>query len=375
MSDTGLSLSNRLARLRRAALVAGCIGLALAAGSEWLALSERGQFFRSYLVAFLAALSPAVGALALLLIHRLTGGEWGATLRPVLEPAARTLPLLAVLFVPLLFGLPAVYPWARWTAEDVAGSAVLHHKSLYLNAPGFVARSALYLAIWAGLSWLVGRDERDALARRVSGPGLLLLGLSVTFAAVDWVMSIEPFWYSSIFGLLFGAGQLLAALAFGVLCLVLLVPEVRRGTLQDLGSLLLALVMIWAYMGFSQFLLIWSANLPEEVPWYLKRLDGGWRVLALMLVGVQFVLPFLLLLSRDLKRRPGLIGGVAAVVLFMRVVDLYWMVTPAYFPYQGFRLHLLDAALLVGVGGVWLAGYALALERRLMHAVGEAART
>jgi hypothetical protein len=375
-------LSAKLTRLAGVALVVGVIALSVAAVPAFFASassegvgydSARAQFFRSYLVAFLVLLAPALGSLGMLMIHHLSGGVWGAVLRPVLEPTSRMLLLLAVLFVPLLFGLHDLYPWARWTADEIHGSAVLETKAMYLNVPAFVIRAAVYWVVWLGLVLLLtgsnGRDEaREARRSRVSAVGLLLYSVAVTFASIDWVMSLEPMWYSTIFGLLFGAGQVLAGFAFGILCLVLIVrasgAELPRGPMQDLGSLLLALVMVWAYMAFSQFLLIWSGNLPEETPWYIKRLHGGWQVLALMLVLAQFVLPFLLLLSRDLKRDARALAGVAAVVLLMRVVDLYWMVTPAFFPHQAFRLHWMDLAALVGVAGVWLAVFLYGLRGR-----------
>jgi len=291
----------------------------------------------------------------------------------VLETATRLMPIVALLFIPILFGLPDIYPWARWTREQIEGSKMLEQKSIYLNVSAFILRSVLYLVIWVALSAaLLGRKgaERDETWQRrrarVSGPGLVLLGFTITFAAIDWVMSLEPMWWSSIFGLLFASGQVLAAMAFCVLCLVLAVQdtgrEMPRGPLQDLGNLMLTMVMIWAYMAFSQFLLIWSGNLPEEIPWYLKRLAGGWQVLGVLLLLGQFVLPFLLLLSRDLKRNARAIAGVAAVVLVMRVVDLYWMIAPAFFPYQGIGLHWMDVATLVGVVGLGLAAFLQLLQ-------------
>jgi hypothetical protein len=194
----------------------------------------------------------------------------------------------------------------------------------------------------------------------------------MTFAAVDWIMSLEPYWYSTIFGMLVTSTQVLTAFAFGILALVELTRQpdgtnvfpASKGNLQDLGSLLLAFVMLWAYLAFSQFLLIWSGNLPEEVPWYLKRLSGGWQVFALMLVLLQFVLPFFLLLSRDVKRNGRRLAAVAGVVLAMRVVDLYWMVVPAFFPYQPVRLHWMDVFALAGLGGLWLAAFLYELRRR-----------
>ena len=374
---------------QRNALIAGVAGLAICSvggllGSdttdpERSGFLDRAQFFRSYLVAYLFCLGISLGSLALLMVHNLSGGNWGWAIRRFLEAAARNLWLMALLFLPLAAGLELVYPWASWTHEQIEHSHSLHQKSLYLNVPFFLGRAVFYFAVWVGLSLLLRpRPDEDetvegpAAKRKqaISAPGLALLGLTITLAAVDWLMSLEPFWYSTIFGLLVGMGQTLSAMAWVIIALTLLTtPEERqgqvsRGQLGDLGSLSLAFVMLWSYLAFSQYLLIWAGDLPEETTYYLKRIDGGWRVIALSLIFLHFVLPFFLLLSRDVKRDPRRLGTVAAILLAMQLVHLFWMVAPSFRPYQGFSLHWMDVLAVLGVGGLWLAAYLFHLDGR-----------
>jgi hypothetical protein len=363
-----------LLRLQRPALIAGILALAASAGGVAI---DPLQFFRSYLVAYLFWLGISLGSLPILMLQYITGGAWGAVIRRILESATRTLPLLVVLFVPLLFGLTHLYEWAR--PEAVAHDAVLQHKQLYLNVPFFLLRSALYFATWLVLVWLLNRwsaaqDVTDdpAIARRLeylSRGGLLLYTLTMTFASVDWVMSLEPHWFSTIYGILFIGGQVLAAFAFAIPVAALLAdrPPLSRvigaGHFHDLGKLLLAFVMLWAYFSFSQFLIIWSGNLPEESPWYLSRLRGGWEWIGVALIAFHFALPFVVLLSRDIKRDARRLALVACGVIAMRGVDLFWLVTPAFAP-AGLQVHWLDVATLVGVGGIWLAAFVWQLRGR-----------
>lgn len=369
-------------RQRQAGII-GCVGLALCA-LGWLINTE--QFFRSFLLALLFWLAIALGSLALLMVQHLSGGAWGLLLRRVLEAATRTLPLLALLFIPLAFGLHHLYEWAR--PEIVAEDPLLQHKAPYLNIPGYLGRFVAYFVIWIVLAFLLNRWSREQdqtsdpqLLRRfrlLSGPGLALYGVTITFASIDWVMSLEPHWFSSIYGVLFGMGQVLSAYAFALAVLLLLADypplseRLNAAILRDLGNLLLAFVMLWAYLSFSQFLLIWSANLPEEIPWYLRRLSGGWQYLGLALALFHFGLPFLLLLSRDIKHDRRKLSAVALGVLGMRFVDLYWVMMPAFHP-EYFVLHWLwlDAAALAGVGGVWLAVFLGQLQRRPLLPVGD----
>ena len=341
-------------------------------------VSGSASFFQAYLFGYLFWVGIALGCLALLMLHHLAGGRWGFVIQRPLEAGVRTLPLLALLFVPILFGLKELYLWAR--PETVAAEALLRHKQLYLNPPAFLFRAVVFFAVWIGvgalLTMLSGRRDQGAetlpLTRRMqvlSGPGLLLYGVTVSFAAIDWGMSLEPFWFSSVYGIIFIVGQNLAALAFVIVTVVLLSdrPPLRDAItpqqFHDLGNFLLAFVMLWAYIAFSQFLIIWSGNLPEEIPWYLNRMRGGWGVLAAILVAFHFLVPFLLLLSRSTKRRAKVLLLVAAGILAMRLLDLYWLTSPAFHP-GGFSLHWMDLSLPVGLGGIWLAAYLSRLQRR-----------
>jgi hypothetical protein len=349
--------------LRRGALAVGIAGLAACALGG---LASPADFFRAYLIGYLFWLGIALGSLAIVMLHHLSGGAWGLVVRRILESGTRTLPLLAVLFLPLALGVRELYVWA---APGALADPVLRHKSVYLNVPFFLVRAALYFAAWLTVAHVLNRWSRERDLRpdpnprrfRVfSGPGLALYGLTVTFAAIDWAMSLEPHWYSTIYGLMFGTGQVLSAFAFGIAVAVLLRGRepfgrlVTPGNLNDLGNLMLAFVMLWAYMAFSQFLLIYAANVAEEVPWYLARNHGGWAGVAIGLIALHFALPFVLLLSRRVKREPRLIAAVAGLVLAMRLVDFFWLLVPA-FHRPGAGLHWLDFVAPVGVGGVWLA--------------------
>ena len=383
MSTPAVVLPRGLERLRRPALIAGGAGLGLAA---LLALAgDGGQFFRSYLLAYLFVLNIAVGCLSILMIHHLTGGYWGLAIRRLLEAGTRTLPWLAVGFLPLAIGLPYVWPWAR---PEAASDAILQQKRLYLNPAFFLVRAAFYFAVWillaralnrASLAIDAGTDylRTSRRLRSLSGGGLVLMGLTITFASVDWGMSLDPHWMSTIWGLLFMVGQALSALAFVVVIVCFqgaatpLAPLLRHTpVLHDLGKLLFAFVMVWAYVSYSQFLIVWSGNLPEEIPWYIHRLHGGWQGLALMLVVFHFAFPILLLLSRNTKKNPRLLGSVAAALLFMRLVDLVWLVGPELHG-PGLLAYPLHAAALFGLGGLWWFAFTRELAERPLLPAGE----
>lgn len=335
------------------AIVSGLGGAALLA----LGLGQGGDaFLRAYLLGFFFWLGVALGSLAIILIHELGGGAWGRTIRPYIEPAARTIPLLALLFIPIALRMGELYPWAH--ADGVAHDELLRHKAAYLNVPFFLGRAAFYFVVWMGLA-LVATTRLGANGRayKLAGPGLILYGLTMTFASVDWVMSLDPHWFSTIFGLILMTGQVLSAFALAIAA-VALAGRAEIEPLHDLGKLLLAFVMVWAYLSFSQFLIIWSGNIAEEIPWYLRRLRAGWQWLAVALIVAHFALPFLLLLSRAVKRSPRAIAGVALFVFLMRVLDLYWHVGPELRPGAA-SLHWADAAMPVGVGGLWFAAFGI----------------
>jgi hypothetical protein len=363
-----------LDRVQRIALVVGIAGAVLCAAS---ALVEPATFFRAYLFAYVFVIGITLGALALVMVHHLSGGAWGLMIRRLLEAATRTLPVLAALFLPILLGLSELYPWAR--EADVAASELLRHKQAYLNAPFFVARAAFYFAAWIAVAhflnrWSAEQDRGepgfdDRRFRLLAAPGLLVYGLTVTFMAVDWIMSLTPEWFSTIFGVIVMGGQALTAMAFAIAVLFLLAAHeplseaVAPSHFHDLGKLMLAFVMLWAYFNYSQFLIVWSGNLAEEIPWYLRRTEGAWRLVTVALVLGHFVLPFLLLLSRDFKRKGRALARIALLVVIMRMVDAAWMVT-ASFPEVSWLLAAANVAALAGIGGIWIWFYVRGLKAR-----------
>lgn len=374
LAPSELVVPPAVGRLGRAALVVGVAALAACALG---ATADPAGFARAWLVACVYWLGISLGCLALTMIQHMTGGDWGVVVRRVLEAAARTLPLVAVLMLPLLVRLDLLYAWAAPGAA--ADDPLLAHKEPYLNPSAFFFRFAVYFAIWIGLSFVLGRmsvaQDRTGdldLNRRmrvVSGPGLVLWAFTVTFAAFDWLMSLEPGWFSTIYGVYFFGGFGLSALAFLIPLALLLargepMSEVLRPRhFHDWGKLMLAFVLLWTYFAVSQFLIIWAGNQPEEIEWYLHRLQHGWQWLGLALVLFHFALPFALLLSRELKRNARRLAALAAGVLVIRWVDLYWQVAPV-FHLDGFALGWLDLAAPVAVGGLWLAVFVWLLGRR-----------
>ncbi len=371
-----------LGRFGGRALAVGIAGLAACAAAALLAPA---LLFRAYLVGYLFWLGISLGCLAILMIQHLSGGSWAVVVRRVLESGARTLPLMALFFLPLVPGVHHLYEWSH--ADAVQADEILRHKAAYLNVPFFLVRAAVYFAIWITLTALLtrwsgeqdtqrGHDAVGRKMRTLSGPGLVLFVLTGTFASVDWVMSIEPHWFSTIYGALFMAGQALAALSFTIAAVILLgrreplTSAVSPTHLHDLGKLLLAFVMLWAYFAFSQFLIIWAGNLPEEIPWYMKRLRGGWQWVGLGIAFGQFVLPFVMLLSRGAKRRSGILGWIAILVILLRLVDLAWMIVPAF---EGSAAAVLGLSLVTaaGVGGVWLFVFARSLAQRPLLPMGD----
>lgn len=389
MSTPAFAVPPALNRIRRTALLAGVAGMLVSLVGGAI---DATQFFRSYLFAFLFWTGIGLGCLSILMIHHLSGGIWGLAIRRLLEAGTRTLKVSALLFIPLLFGLSRIYLWAQ--PEVVAHDPILQAKQPYLNVPFFAARALFYFLAWTALAhflskWsleLDGHYESLYIARRLrslAGPGLVIMGLTITFSSVDWAMSLDPHWFSTVYGLLFMVGQVLSAMALVIVVLALfghhkpLVDVARPSVVHDLGKLMLAFIMLWAYLNLSQFLIIWSGNLPEEIPWYLQRLRGGWQYLALVLVVFHFVLPFLLLLSRDLKRDARLLALVAAGVLAVRMVDLFWLVAPNlqgghgdHAPH-GLSVHWLDFAAPIGMGGLWIAAFARELANRPLLPLGE----
>jgi hypothetical protein len=358
---------------RRFAIV-GVAGLVATLAGLFLVSPD--QFYRSWLWSYLFVVGLAAGSLAWLMVQYLTGGAWGVIIRRPAEAAARTMPLVLVLFVPIFIGIRNLYPWSH--ANLVMADAVLRHKQPYLNVPFFTLRALIYLSGWWFLSWCLNRwsatEDREGgeTPRRkmgaLSGPGLIFFGLSVTFMATDWVLSIDPRWYSTMYGLLMIAGQALSSMAFLIAVVVFLAARkpmadvVTPRHLHDLGKLMFALVMLWAYFSFSQFLIIWAGNLPEEIPWYLVRLHGGWQYVGLLIVTGHFALPFALLL-RGCEAQFQTAAQYRCVCLVMRVIDIYWQVAPDFLK-GSFGVSWVDLTAVVGLSGVWLAYFLKQLEKR-----------
>jgi hypothetical protein len=361
-------LAGETARLSRAAFIVGLLALG---GAVAYGTAHPDQFFRSYLLAFMFWNGLTVGSLAVLMLQYLTGGAWGISIRRELEAATRTLPLTAVAFLPIAFGMHSLYEWTH--ADVVAHDELLQKKVGYLNTPFFLFRAALAFAIWIGIAFFLNRWSREqdssadhkAIDRKLqllSGGGLVAYALTTTWTAVDWVMSLEPHWFSTMYGVLYMAGQGLGALALASFAVVRLsrtrpVSEFLGGRHRhDLGKMMFAFTMFWAYVTFSQYLIVWSGNLPEEISWYLARFRGGWGLVGWAVLLLQFVLPFLLLLSRRANRDPRTLTLAAGLVVFMRFVDLSWMILPA-FSAGHFRIHPTDLTVPLALGGIWAGLY------------------
>jgi len=337
------------------AVLAVLASIALSTGSDWR------QFLFSWLVAYLFFLSLALGAAYFVLIQYVTQAGWSIVLRRTAETIMGTLPLFAVLFIPILLGLSALYPWT--TPGD---DALLRAKAPYLNVPFFVIRAAIYFGVWSaiGLTWSRASHRQDttgdpAISARLrywSGPAMIALAVTQTFASIDWVLSLEPQWYSTIFGVYFFAGSMVSFLALlalagaGLRWAGLLADVVSREHLHDVGKLLFGFTCFWAYIGFSQFFLIWYANLPEETVWFLERLEGSWRGVSILLAVGHFLIPFFYFMPRAVKRNAGALAVGAAWMLIMHYVDLYWQVMPVLHR-TGARPCLMDLTALLAVGG------------------------
>src|SRR6266540_139478 len=360
-----------------AGLVAGGIGVVL----------QPGQFAPSWLIGFLFCTGLSCGCFAFLMLQHMSGGQWGLVTRRMFEAGARLLPYCLVLFIPVAVFAPKLYLWAQ--PDVVRGDEILKLKAPYLNLNFWIVRAVAYFAFWWFCSMLLNKwsaaQDRGELAvteadtrrfRVVSAPGLVVFVLLMSLAGVDWLMSLDPHWYSTIYGLTLVVGQALSALAFSVAVLAMLVPHepmnrvLRAVHFHDLGKLMLALVMLWAYFSFSQFLIIWAGNLPEEIPYYLARLEGGWRYLSLFLVFGHFALPFCLLLSADLKKRPNLLARVAWFIIAIRLYDTIWLVAPR-FNQGAFPISLANVGIPLALGGAWVFLFAGQLRKRPLLPVND----
>ncbi len=351
---------------RRAAAIAFVVGAALLGLCLILALFAPQRVFQAYLYGYLYWWTATMGCLALALLHNLTGGAWGSAIRPFLYGGIATLAVLAVMFLPLTLGLPQIFEWAHFERFDPAlaqDDPILADKvNHYLNIPFFLVRAVVYFVIWFGAAAIARRG-----ARRASALALSMVILGISFASIDWGMSLEPHWFSTIYGGLFLAGGAVSAMALSIVSVGALSPPLlphdRRSAdvTNDLGNLLLAFVMVWTYFSFSQFIIIWSGNLPEENVWYLRRSVHGWQWVAIAIALFHFAAPFLLLLSRDLKRNPKTLMLVALGLLVMRSIDLFWIIVPA-FENHGWTGFLLDFLALAGIGAIWVGVYCWSLK-------------
>jgi hypothetical protein len=367
MSGASQHLPLALGRWQRLALAVGALVLAVCiAGGAF----DTAQFFRAYLAAYLFYLGLGLGAMVIVMIYHLTGGAWGILARRILEAQMRTLPLMALLFLPIAYGIAYLYPWAQ--LELVDRFELLRHQSIYLRPGWFWLRAAAYFALWIGMAGLLARwsrlHDRDPnprlpwLCEQLSAFGLIVYGVSMHFMSVDWVMSIEPAFHSTIFGPLLASQQILSAHALALIALAGLVARRAMSdvfslkALNDLGNLLLTFVVVWAYLAWFQFMLIWIANLPSDVSWYLPRFSGFWFWLILAIVAFAFVAPFLLLLSRSVKQRPALLGGVGGLLLVMQLLVAEYQVAPA-FGLTSIARHWMDFLMPFALGGLWLAAF------------------
>lgn len=361
-----------LSGLQSKGMIAAVVG-AVVAGLGFT-MTGADRFYEAYLVAWVFWTGVGLGSLALLMLHHLTGGAWGLVIRRILEAATRTIPFMAVLFLPIVFGMGHLYHWTHPTDDPV-----LLDKAAYLNVPFFLARAAFYFIVWSFMAyrlsaWSAEQDRTGdpALADkmlRLSGGGLLLFGLTVTFAVVDWTMSINPHWFSTMWGLLYVVGQALSALAFAIFMLARLSREkpmaqvVNPSHFHDLGKLLFAFIMLWAYLSFSQFIIIYSANTQEEIPHYWVRAQNGWEWVGWTLVVFHFVLPYVLLLARDVKRDWSRVSKIALWVVGIRLVDYYWHVAPE-FHQDGLSVGIVDIGLPIALGGIFVMLFAMQLKGR-----------
>jgi hypothetical protein len=381
-SDFILDRDHVLVRRRGSALLAGLGALVLSIA--W-GVFDSEQFFQSWLVAWMFWLGIALGSMGLVLLNHLTGGRWGAILRRSLEAAARTLPLMAFLFLPILLGMGSLYEWTH--ADAVAHDPILAHKAVYLNTGFFIGRAVFYFLAWIGITTVLsrlsarqdvsGHDEAMGKSFHLTARiGVVLYALTMSFASIDWAMSLEPHWFSHIYGIIFTGGQFLTALAFMIPISVTFADRepfaraMNAERFHDMGKLLMAFIMLWTYFQLSQFLIIWSGNLPEEVPWYIARTSGGWQIVALALVTFHFIIPFIVLLSRAVKRNRHVLALVASGLVVMRYVDLYWFLGPSFSP-GALAFHPLNLLTMIAIGGIWYWAFVGQLEDRALLAFND----
>jgi hypothetical protein len=348
------------------------VGLVFGVIAVVLAFGQPQQFFRAYLLGFMLWLGVALGSMAILMIRHLTGGGWGMVIRRILGAAMRTAPLLAVLFIPVILGIHKLYIWAQ-PLDQIADKRLHDHLAditkTYLTTSGFIYRAIFYFAIWNLLSFLLtkwsketdhpGSPDHTGRFKAIAGPGLILYGFTISFAAIDWVMSLDPSWISTIFGLVVLIGQVLSAMCFAVVVERILFnykpmsEMLKPDFVHDHGKWMLAFTMVWAYFNFSQWLIIWAGNLPTEITFYMTRLHGGWASIGLILVIFGFAVPFAILLSRPFKRDIRKLVWLAVWMLLMRYVDMFWIIEPNFS--KTLSVTLADIVVPIAIGGFWLS--------------------
>ena len=362
--------------MQQRSLVIGAIAAIASVAGAYLA---PGSFYPAYLIGFMFWLGLSLGCMAILMLYHLVGGAWGTVIRRILESGMMTLPLMFFLFIPILLNLPKLYFWARPGLTD---RKIIEIHQSYLNFNGILLRYILYFVIWFGMAYFLNRwsTEQDSIAgqstlrfRAMSSIGLVIYSLTISFAVIDWVMSLQARWISTIYGLLFIAGEALSAFCFVVVIENILgkrkpMSEYLTDTeVHDHGKFMLAFVMVWAYFNFSQWLIIWAGNLPEEIPWYVRRMNGGWEVAGLFLVVFHFAVPFALLLSQRLKRKARTLVWLASWLMVMRIVDIFWHIEPASHP--AFHLSWMHFTIVAGIGGLWMTYFFHNLRSRPLLAV------
>jgi hypothetical protein len=352
-------------RFQPACLLVGIVALAISLIGGF---SNPRQFFFSYLFGWFFWVGLSFGCFVVTMIHQLTGGRWGYPIRRILEAGFMVLPVMLILFIPLLFGLKYLYPWAQ--SAELTGNHVLEQRHGYQNQSGFIIRGLIFFVVTIWMGWCLRRWslQQDATsdaaptrkARTLSGPGVVLFSLLATFVYVDWIMSLEKEWHSTMFPVILLIGQILIAYAFSVVMLTLFggldpfATILTKTHYHHLGNLLLTFVLFWTYISFGQLLIVYAGDLPTEIDWYLHRIAGGWKCVVGALALLHFFVPFFLLLFRGMKRHASALGILAAIIFVMHIMDAYWLVMPSLHP-RGIAVSWLDFLTPLGFGGIWLA--------------------